>query len=173
MTIGPALERGFYYDSYLGENLKITQEMYHAIEKQAERIASENQPFQRLVLSKDQAIEMFKVSRSLTCWFISRFCYLQENPFKVALIESKVPDGAMTTCYRCGPLVDLCRGPHLPSTGKIKAFLVEKHSAVYWLGNAKNGKEIREPQIVMSSFPFVLFFFQIICNVFMRFPSLM
>lgn len=55
------------------------------------------------------------------------------------MITNKVPDGALTTCYRCGPLIDLCRGPHLPSTGKVKAFSIEKHSSVYWLGNANNG----------------------------------
>lgn len=121
LTIGPPLERGFYYDSYMGKELCVSQDLYGNIEGQAERIVKENQAFQRLVLTKAAALEMFKA-----------------NPFKVALISTKVPDGAMTTCYRCGSLVDLCRGPHIPTTGKVKEFSIEKHSAVYWLGKAEN-----------------------------------
>ena len=58
--------------------------------------------FQRLVLTKQEALEMFA-----------------ENPFKVSLITNKVPDGSKTTVYRCGPLIDLCMGPHLPNTGNL------------------------------------------------------
>merc|ERR1719150_1157421 len=81
-------------------------------------IVKEQQPFERLVLTKNEALELFS-----------------ENPFKVQLITNKVPDGAMTSCYRSGPLIDLCRGPHLPNTGKAKAFKIIKNSAAYWLGD--------------------------------------
>jgi len=86
-----------------------------------EGICKDAQPFERCVLSKEDALELF--------------C---ENPFKVQLITNKVPDGAMTSCYRCGPLIDLCRGPHLPDTSKAKAFCITKNSAAYWLGDQKS-----------------------------------
>ena len=53
---------------------------------------------------------------------------LQYNKYKVQLIQSKIPDGTSTTVYRCGPMIDLCVGPHIPHTGKIKAFMVTKVS---------------------------------------------
>jgi len=117
LTIGPALESGFYYDGFFGDR-KLKDEDFSTIEKHAADICKEQQPFERCVLTKDEALELFS-----------------ENPFKVQLITNKVPDGAMTSCYRCGPLIDLCRGPHLPNTGKAKAFLVTKNSAAYWLGD--------------------------------------
>jgi len=60
------------------------------------------------------------------------------NPFKVQLIKNKIPEGALTTAYRCGKLIDLCTGPHLPSTERVKAFKVTKNSAAYWLGKNTN-----------------------------------
>jgi threonyl-tRNA synthetase len=60
------------------------------------------------------------------------------NPFKVSLITAKIPDGGKVTAYRCGTLIDLCTGPHIPSTKIIKAFKVMKNSSAYWLGNAEN-----------------------------------
>ena len=62
----------------------------------------------------------------------------KSNPFKVQLIQNKIPANASTTVYRCGPLIDLCMGPHLPSTGKIKAFHALKTSATNWLGKVTN-----------------------------------
>ena len=87
----------------------------------AESIAKAGQPFERIVLSKAQALRMFA-----------------DNPFKAQIIATKIPDGGFTTAYRCGPLIDLCRGPHVPTTSAIKAFEVVKNSAAYWLGNAEN-----------------------------------
>ena len=78
-------------------------------------------PFQRLAITKSEALEMFKA-----------------NPFKVKLISTKIPDDAKTTVYRCGPLIDLCMGPHLPNTGKIKAFAAVKTSSTNWLGQVTN-----------------------------------
>jgi len=77
--------------------------------------------FERLALSKAELLEMFAY-----------------NPFKTAIISSKVPDGAMTTAYRSGPIIDLCMGPHVPDSGRVKAFEVLRASAAYWLGKAEN-----------------------------------
>lgn len=60
------------------------------------------------------------------------------NPFKTQLIKSKIPDNGLTSAYRCGTLIDLCTGPHLPSADKIKGFKVTKNSSAYWLGNKNN-----------------------------------
>jgi threonyl-tRNA synthetase len=60
------------------------------------------------------------------------------NPFKEQIISTKIPDGTRTTVYRCGDLVDLCRGPHVPNTGRIKAFAATRHSATNWLGDTEN-----------------------------------
>jgi threonyl-tRNA synthetase len=60
------------------------------------------------------------------------------NPFKHQLISVKVPDGSRTTVYRNGDLIDLCRGPHLPDTSKMKAFSVLRNSSTNWLGNTSN-----------------------------------
>jgi threonyl-tRNA synthetase len=62
------------------------------------------------------------------------------NPFKINLITNKVPNGSKTTVYRCGPLIDLCMGPHVPNTGRIKAFATTKYSGTNWLGQTSNGK---------------------------------
>jgi threonyl-tRNA synthetase len=81
----------------------------------------EKQAFQRLELSKAELLEMFK-----------------HNPFKVAIISSKIADGGFSTVYRNGPLIDLCMGPHLPNTSVIKSAKVMKNSSAYWLGDAEN-----------------------------------
>eukprot|EP00923_Selenidium_pygospionis_P033789 GHVN01059217.1.p1 GENE.GHVN01059217.1~~GHVN01059217.1.p1 ORF type:complete len:689 (+),score=56.12 GHVN01059217.1:139-2067(+) len=120
LTTGPALSKGFYYDSYIGENV-ITHGDYQQIESKVDAILKEDQPFVRAVLTKQQALEMF-----------------QDNPFKVQIITNKVPDDAMTTVYRCGNLIDLCRGPHIVSTARVKAMSIEKHSSAYWLGKTCN-----------------------------------
>ena len=74
-----------------------------------------------MVVTKDEALELFA-----------------DNPFKIKILTTKVPDGSRTTVYRCGDLIDLCRGPHVSHTGKVKAFAAAKHSAAYWLGDAEN-----------------------------------
>jgi threonyl-tRNA synthetase len=119
LTIGPALSPGFYYDGYFGSK-KLADQDYKTIEQLAGSICKEAQSFERCELSKEDALELF-----------------EKNPFKVQLISNKVPDGAMTSCYKCGPLIDLCRGPHIRSTALAKAFKVTKNSAAYWLGDQK------------------------------------
>jgi len=120
LTIGPPLQSGFYYDAFMGEH-GIDDNELKKLESKALDICKKKYPFQRLVLTKEQAIEMFNA-----------------NPFKVSLITNKVPDGSKTTVYRCGPLIDLCMGPHLPNTGKIKAFAAVKTSGTNWLGQISN-----------------------------------
>jgi len=117
LTIGPALDSGFYYDGYFGSK-KIGDDDYKVLEKKIEEISKAAQPFERCVITKAEALELFAM-----------------NPFKVQLITNKVPDGALTSCYRCGPLIDLCRGPHLPNTSRAKSFMITKNSAAYWLGD--------------------------------------
>lgn len=120
LTIGPPLISGFYYDSYMGNN-SLGDESLKLIESKAADITKKKHPFQRLVLSKAEALQMFA-----------------SNPFKVNLITNKIPDGGKTTVYRCGPLIDLCMGPHLPHTGRIKAFAAVKTSSTNWLGQVAN-----------------------------------
>lgn len=61
-----------------------------------------------------------------------------DNPFKCSILKTKVPDGGRTTVYKSGDLIDLCRGPHVPHTGKVKAFAATRHSATNWLGDTDN-----------------------------------
>ncbi len=79
----------------------------------------EKQPFERLEMKKSDLLEMFKY-----------------NEFKVRILNDRVKTDT-TTVYRCGPLIDLCRGPHVRHTGKIKSFAVTKSSSSYWEGNAE------------------------------------
>eukprot|EP00435_Cladocopium_sp_Y103_P075009 s59_g53.t1 len=120
LTIGPAVEGGFYYDMYLGEQ-RLSDANFQEIEKSVAALRQSNAPFERMVISREEALELFA-----------------HNPFKVDLIQRKVAPGTMTTAYRCGDLVDLCRGPHLPSTARVKAFKVTKNSSAYWLASADN-----------------------------------
>ena len=94
---------------------------YSSLETVAKNAIKEKQPFERLVISKQDLLEMFK-----------------HNPYKQHFIKEQVPDGGATTVYRCGPLIDLCRGPHVTDTGRVKAFMVTKNSSSYWLGDAAN-----------------------------------
>ncbi|KAI8056534.1 uncharacterized protein B0P05DRAFT_560058 [Gilbertella persicaria] len=121
LCIGPPLkEGGFYYEMGLQERV-VSQQDYPSLEELVSKVAKEKQQFERLVISKEDILEMFK-----------------HNPYKVHIINDKIPDGTSTTVYRCGPLIDLCRGPHVPHTGRVKAFTVTKNSASYFLGDAKN-----------------------------------
>jgi threonyl-tRNA synthetase len=77
--------------------------------------------FERLELSKEQAMDLFSY-----------------NKFKTYLIDSKIPDGGHTSVYRIGDFIDLCTGPHVPHTGHIKVMHLVKNSSAYWLGSAEN-----------------------------------
>lgn len=128
-TIGPPIEHGFYYDF---ADLWVSEEDFEKIEKEAENIISENYATQRVVFaSKEEALKAF-----------------QENKYKVELIN-RFGDSELTG-YRQGEFFDLCRGPHIPNLGKIKAFKILKTSGAYWRGDAKNEMLTR---IYAISFP--------------------
>jgi len=116
-TIGPAIDAGFYYDF---GNLTVSEEDLEKIEKEAMQIAEENYAPERIVIeSKEKALEMFG-----------------KNPFKAEIILG-LDDQGIFTAYKQGEFMDLCRGPHLPKVGKVKAFKVLKTSGAYWRGDAK------------------------------------
>ncbi|KAK7051098.1 threonyl-tRNA synthetase [Paramarasmius palmivorus] len=120
LCLGPPTDEGFFYEMGIQER-PVVEADYPALEKLSEMAVKDKQKFERLVVSKEDLLEMFGY-----------------NKYKRYLIETKVPDGTSTTVYRCGPMIDLCVGPHIPHTGKIKAFMVTKNSASYFLGDAKN-----------------------------------
>ena len=117
--VGPEIESGFYYDTDNGDH-PITAEDLPAIEAEMMKIVKENLPIERLVLSKDEALALFK-----------------EDPYKVELI-SELPADEIITAYRQGEFVDLCRGPHIPSTGRIQVFKLLSVAGAYWRGNSDN-----------------------------------
>ena len=117
-TIGPPIDNGFYYDF---ANLQISDEDFPRIEQEMQEIIKENYRCQREeISSKKEAVELFK-----------------DNPYKVELIEGFEDDAALSG-YRQGDFFDLCRGPHLPNIGKIKALKILKTSGAYWKGNSEN-----------------------------------
>lgn len=91
------------------------------MEAEVNKIIKEKQKFERMVITKEEGLELFA-----------------DNPFKIDILTTKVPDGTRTTVYRCGDLIDLCRGPHVPHTGKVKAFAAIRHSSTNWLGDTDN-----------------------------------
>lgn len=115
-TIGPPIEEGFYYDF---ANLDITETDLERIEKEMEKVVLENHKPKREVLTKKEALLAFK-----------------DNKYKQELIESF--EDQEITGYRQGEFFDLCRGPHMPNLGKVKALKVLKTSGAYWKGDAKN-----------------------------------
>lgn len=96
------------------------EEDYNAIEKAVKSIVGQDYPFERLLVTKEQALDLFSY-----------------NKFKTELILKKVKDDDITSVFRIGDFIDLCTGPHIPSTKYVKAFKVTKHSQAYWLGDAK------------------------------------
>jgi threonyl-tRNA synthetase len=119
-AIGPAIEDGFYYDFEVGE--PFTPEDLERIEARMTEIVAEDQPFHRVEMSRGEAIEIFA-----------------GHKFKVEIIEnvdpSEVEAGDAVSAYRNDGFIDLCRGPHLPSTGRIPAFRLLKTSGAYWRGD--------------------------------------
>ncbi|XP_021022102.1 threonine--tRNA ligase 2, cytoplasmic [Mus caroli] len=116
LCYGPPIENGFYYDMFIEDRVVSSTEL-SALENICKTIMKEKQPFERLEVSKDTLLEMFKY-----------------NKFKCRILKEKV-DTPTTTVYRCGPLIDLCKGPHVRHTGKIKAIKIFKNSSTYWEGN--------------------------------------
>lgn len=117
LCYGPPIENGFYYDMWL-EGSGISNSDYGALEGEVKKIVKEKQPFERLEMKKSDLLKMFEY-----------------NEFKCRILNEKVTTDT-TTVYRCGPLIDLCRGPHVRHTGKVKALKVVKNSSTYWEGKA-------------------------------------
>lgn len=120
LAIGPAIDKGFYYDIDMEHTL--TPEDLTKIEKEMSRIVKENLPITKSVMSRQEAIEFFKSKN--------------EN-YKVELIED-LPEDAVISCYAQGDFIDLCAGPHVASTGKVKAFKLQSIAGAYWRGDEKN-----------------------------------
>ncbi|XP_064948856.1 threonine--tRNA ligase, mitochondrial 1-like [Musa acuminata AAA Group] len=120
LCIGPCTTRGegFYYDAFYDE-LTLNEEHFNQIQSRASKAVGEKQPFERIEVSREQALEMFA-----------------ENKFKVEIIN-ELPEDKTITVYRCGPLVDLCRGPHIPNTSFVKAIACLKASSSYWRGKSE------------------------------------
>uniref|UniRef100_A0A1A8DU27 threonine--tRNA ligase n=1 Tax=Nothobranchius kadleci TaxID=1051664 RepID=A0A1A8DU27_NOTKA len=118
LCYGPPIESGFYYDMFLENNDGVSSNDFPYLENLCKKIIKEKQPFERLEIKKETLLEMFKY-----------------NKFKCRILKEKVTTPT-TTVYRCGPLIDLCRGPHVRHTGKIKSLKIHKNSSTYWEGKA-------------------------------------
>ena len=121
MTVGPPTDQGFFYDFFSPSHEVVSETIYSQIEETMKKIVKQKHKFERLELTRDQALDMF-----------------QYNKFKTHLLLNKVPEGASTSVYRIGDFVDLCTGPHIPNTGLMTSVKLLKNSSTYWLGNAEN-----------------------------------
>ena len=120
LTIGPSIEKGFYYDFDVEK--PFTEEDLSAIEEEMKKIIKEDLPIERFELPREEAIKLMRE---------------REEPYKVELIE-ELPEGEVISFYKQGEFTDLCRGPHLPSTGCIKAIKLLSSSGAYWRGDEHN-----------------------------------
>ncbi len=118
LTIGPAVDDGFYYDFDIDE--KFTPEDLKKIEDEMKKIVKENLPLERFTMSRDEAIAYFKE---------------KDEPYKVELVEN-LPEGEEISFYRQGEFTDLCAGAHLMSTGAVKAFRLTSATGAYWHGDS-------------------------------------
>ena len=121
VTIGPVVENGFYYD--FARKAPFTPDDLIKIEAEMKKIAAENLPVQRSVMAKDAAIKFFSEKGEI---------------YKAQIIDDIIPPGEEISLYGQGDWVDLCRGPHVPSTGKLKAFKLMKVAGAYWRGDQNN-----------------------------------
>ena len=120
LTIGPAIENGFYYD--FDTEKHFSEEDFEKIEEKMKKIIKEDLPIERYSLSREEAIKFMKEN---------------DEPYKVELIE-ELPEGEEISFYKQGEFVDLCAGPHLMSTGKVKVVKLLSASGAYWRGNENN-----------------------------------
>ena len=118
LAIGPAIDTGFYYDFDVEE--PFTPEFLTAVEKEMGKIIKKNERLERFELPRAEALELMK-----------------DQPYKVELIND-LPDEETLSFYKQGDFTDLCAGPHLPSTGKVKAFKLMSIAGAYWRGSEKN-----------------------------------
>ncbi|HET7627833.1 MAG TPA: threonine--tRNA ligase [Bacillales bacterium] len=120
LGVGPVIEEGFYYDIEMPESL--TPDDLEKIEKEMKKIIDANYPVQRKEVPREEAVALYKKIG---------------DPLKLELIEA-IPEGETVTIYEQGEFFDLCRGPHLPSTGRIKAFKLLSIAGAYWRGDSDN-----------------------------------
>ena len=120
-TIGPTVEEGFYYD--FGIEHHFTPDDLGKIEERMHEIVKKNYKVERMELNESEAKKLFK-----------------NNPYKIELIEELHKEKQPISVYRQGDFIDLCRGPHIPNTGKINAFKLTKISSAYWRGNPQNAQ---------------------------------
>lgn len=120
VTIGPVIEDGFYYDFAFGKGF--TNEDLQTIENKMLELSKQNIPVSRSVMKREEAIKFF---RSLG------------EEYKAKIIEA-IPENEELTLYKQGNFIDLCRGPHIPNTGMLKAFKLTKVSGAYWRGDSNN-----------------------------------
>ena len=120
LAIGPAIDKGFYYDIDMEHTL--TPEDLGKIEKEMSRIVKENLPITKSVMPRQEAIDFFKA---------------KNEDYKVELIQD-LPEDAIISCYSQGDFIDLCAGPHVAFTGKVKAFKLQSIAGAYWRGDEKN-----------------------------------
>ncbi|HGG0584658.1 MULTISPECIES: threonine--tRNA ligase [Bacillus] len=120
LGVGPVIENGFYYDMDLPRSVNI--ENLRRIEKEMKKIINENIKIERVEVSREEAAKLFQE---------------MNDRLKLELLEA-IPSGESVTLYKQGEFVDLCRGPHLPSTGYLKAFQLTHVSGAYWRGDSNN-----------------------------------
>jgi len=120
VTIGPVVEDGFYYD--FAYERAFTPEDLEAIEKKMEELAKKDYPVSRTVMDRDEAVEFFRK---------------MGEEYKAEIIAS-IPAGEEISLYKQGDFIDLCRGPHVPGTGKLRAFKLTKLAGAYWRGDSSN-----------------------------------
>ncbi|MCP3906742.1 MAG: threonine--tRNA ligase [Oceanicoccus sp.] len=120
VTIGPVIDDGYYYDFASGH--AFSEEDLAKIEKRMAEIVKDDLPIERVVMERDHAVKTFRE--------------MGEN-YKVQIIEA-LPENEEVSVYKQGPWMDLCRGPHVPSTGKLKAFKLMKVAGAYWRGDSNN-----------------------------------
>ncbi|CAG98056.1 threonine--tRNA ligase THS1 [Kluyveromyces lactis] len=128
ICLGPPTDDGFFYEFACRDSMDadspertVSQADFPNLESVSKNVIKQKQRFERLVMSKENLLKMFHYSK-----------------YKTYLVSTKIPDGGATTVYRCGSLIDLCTGPHIPHTGRIKAFKLLKNSSCYFLGDNNN-----------------------------------
>ncbi len=120
VTIGPVIDNGFYYDFAYKDGF--SEEDLGKIEKNMNKLVKQNLKIERSEMGRDEAIEFFKA---------------KGEHYKAEIIES-IPQGEVLSLYKQGDFIDLCRGPHVPSTAKLKAFKLMKLAGAYWRGDSNN-----------------------------------
>ncbi|CAL8350034.1 unnamed protein product [Merluccius merluccius] len=146
LCYGPPIENGFYYDMFLDGQTGVSSTEFGALESLCKSVVKDKQPFERLEISKETLLKMFKynkfkcrilnekVSTPTTTVYRQVAGGTQQHTFR--LFVHHFDQQFVFFSFRCGPLIDLCRGPHVRHTGKIKAMKIYKNSSTYWEGRS-------------------------------------